>query len=71
MKKTYFVTGRVDGRVTYEVEAESVAEAIKKGQEMMDSDVSLDGDYNTTSDIVQLYVNAVEDENGNILWDKA
>ena len=71
MKKTYFVTRRVDGRVTYEVEAESVAEAIKKGQEMMECDVSLDGDYNTTSDIVQLYVNAVEDEDGNILWDKA
>ena len=71
MKKTYFVTGRVDGRITYEVEAESVAEAIKKGQEMMEGDVSLDGDYNTTSDIVQLYVNAVEDEDGNILWDKA
>ena len=38
---------------------------------MMECDVSLDGDYNTTSDIVQLYVNAVEDEEGNILWDKA
>lgn len=61
----YYVTHRVDGRYTTKVFACSVDDAIEKARR----------DYEEANfgevEIVEGYANIVENENGDILWDRA
>lgn len=60
----YYVTYRVDARHTAEVEADSVEEALAKAAGEFS-----DADFGEASDIDGEPV-AVEDENGDYLWER-
>ena len=63
--QTYYVSHRVDGRYHTEVVACSIEDAIKK------SDYNFqEADFGEL-ECIDSYANAVEDETGNIVWDRA
>ena len=63
--QTYYVSHRVDGRYHTEVIACSIEDAIKK------SDYNFqEADFGEL-ECIDSYANAVEDETGNVVWDRA
>lgn len=61
----YYVTHRVEGRYHTEVHACSIEDAIKK------SDFNFSGADFGELECIDSYANIVEDETGNVVWDKA
>lgn len=59
----YYVSMKVDGRVTIEVDAKDANEAFDKAQEKWESE---DFDFNKALDIVDSYPVNAEDEDGNL-----
>ena len=62
--KTYWVTFKMEARFECPVDAESIQEALKEAQWRFE-----DADFGEASDIDGEAI-TVEDERGNILWEK-